>query len=270
MKKFLKIIITKLSLEQKEILTAELAHAGFYAFEENDDELIAYVLQKDFYEEAFKKTLPAAVHYSVSEIEDKNWNKEWESSFDPVVVDDFVAIRASFHKPVNAPYEIIITPKMSFGTGHHSTTLLMIQLMQKIDFANKRVLDFGTGTGILAILAEKLGASSIIAIDNDEWSISNARENTLANKCTKILLQKQDNTQQLPDVDIITANINFNVLASQAGNLGKILTNESLLLISGILIKDEQSISEIFNEVGILKQLVLCKEEWVSILFKKQ
>ena len=118
-------------------------------------------------------------------IPEANWNQVWESNFDPVIVDDFVAIRADFHEPVKGvSLEIIITPKMSFGTGHHATTYMMIEQMRELDFTGKSVFDFGTGTGVLAILAEKLGANKVIAVDNDEWSIENAEENFEKNNCT--------------------------------------------------------------------------------------
>ena len=120
--------------------------------------------------------------------------QEWESQLQPVTINNFAGIRASFHKPLeNVEHEIIITPKMSFGTGHHATTFLMIELMQKINFKNKKVLDFGTGTGILAILAEKLGAASVLAIDYDEWSINNASENIEANNCKRIITEQRNN-----------------------------------------------------------------------------
>ena len=133
---------------------------------------------EDFHKVNLNAILPKNAIYKYSIIEDRNWNEEWESQLDPVVINNFVGIRASFNKPIkNVEHEIIITPKMSFGTGHHATTFLMIGLMKKINFKNKKVLDFGTGTGMLAILAEKLGATSVLAIDYDEWSINNALEN---------------------------------------------------------------------------------------------
>ncbi len=123
--------------------------------------------------------------FSKTIIEETNWNQVWESNFDPVIVDDFVAVRAHFHEPIkNVQHEIVITPKMSFGTGHHATTYMMMQQMRELDFAGKNVFDFGTGTGVLAILAEKLGAQKVIAIDNDDWSIENADENVKRNNCT--------------------------------------------------------------------------------------
>src|SRR5205085_7037613 len=139
--------------------------------------------------------------------------EEWEKNFERVIIDDFVAIRAPFHKPIQkVTHEIVITPKMSFGTGHHATTFMMIQQMQDVDFKNKKVLDFGTGTGILAILAEKLGATKITAIDNDEWSISNANENIKTNNCRNIQLLLSDSPMLSQKFDVILANINKSVI----------------------------------------------------------
>ena len=139
-----------------------------------------------------KNIEPFQIGFSETTIEETNWNQVWESSFEPVVVDDFVAVRADFHEPIKGiKHEIVITPKMSFGTGHHATTYMMLEQMGKLDFKDKRVLDFGTGTGVLAILAEKMGAKKIIAIDNDEWSIENANENIKRNNCVAVELKTQ-------------------------------------------------------------------------------
>ncbi len=159
---------------------------------------------------------------------------------------------------------------MSFETGHHATTFLMIEMMQFIDFINKNVLDFGTGTGVLAILAEKLKAASVLAIDNDEWSITNAQENIENNNCKKILIQKKDNIQGLSFVDIILANLNFNTLNTHAFSLSELLLPSSLLLISGILVKDEKLLTEKFHLHKLIKKQTAMKDGWVAILFQKE
>ena len=167
---YIKITFTELQPEQREILIAQLADAGYEGFEERDNSLDAFINTKGFdahilNEISFKYQTP----YTKEKIAETNWNQIWESNFEPVVVDDFVAVRAGFHKPITTTkFEIIITPKMSFGTGHHATTYMMIWLMKDIDITGKSVLDFGTGTGILAILAERSGAKNILAIDNDD------------------------------------------------------------------------------------------------------
>jgi len=181
-----------------------------------------------------------------------------------------VGIRASFHEALEGvEHEIVITPKMSFGTGHHETTCLMVEQMGKINFKNKTVLDFGTGTGILAILAEKLGAASILAIDNDEWSINNAAENTEVNHCKHIYLEKRDNIEGLSCVNILLANINFNVLTQNAKNLSALLESNSLLVISGFLLKDEESIVGIFVKNHFVTIAREQKNEWVSLVLEK-
>jgi len=159
---------------------------------------------------------------------------------------------------------------MSFGTGHHATTFLMIELMQKINFKNKKVLDFGTGTGILAILAEKLGAASVLAIDYDEWSINNASENIEANNCKRIITEERNNIMGISCVDTILANINFNVLEENAKNLSTLLKTGSVLIISGILSNDENNIVSVFVKNEFVKKQLSQKEEWIALVFEKQ
>jgi ribosomal protein L11 methyltransferase len=184
-----------------------------------------------------------------------------------VVVDEFCAIRADFHEPIqNVAHEIVITPKMSFGTGHHATTYMMIQQMKDMDFAGKTVFDFGTGTGILAILAEKLGAANIMAIDVDEWSIENARENIERNGCSKISVELSSIIPQQP-FDIILANINRNVILQYLQELKQSLHNNSLLLLSGLLNTDEKDIVQVCEkqQLQLIRQTE--KNNWISLLF---
>jgi ribosomal protein L11 methyltransferase len=205
---YIRIEIETSSAEQMEILIAELSEINFEAFEENENFLSAFIKENEFIEEQLNNILLSKnICYTKSIIEETNWNAKWESEFEPIIVDHFVAVRAAFHKPIEGVrHEIIITPKMSFGTGHHATTYLMLQQMENIDFSNKTVLDFGTGTGILAILAKKLGAGKVLAIDYDEWSINNAKENFTANNCTDIVLVQEDNLDGLETFDVILAN----------------------------------------------------------------
>jgi len=271
MKNFIKIEIETASSEQGEILMAEFSENNFYAFEQSETCLTAYIKEEDFDEISFKIFLPENTIYKQSIIEDRNWNAEWETQFHPVRINNFAGIRASFHKPLEGvKHEIIITPKMSFGTGHHATTFLMIELMQAIDFKNKKVLDFGTGTGILAILAEKLGASSVLAIDYDEWSINNATENIQANACKHIITEQKHNIHGVSGVDIILANINLNVLEDNAKELSRSLVKDSILLVSGILESDENSIVSTFFKNSLVKKQLIQREGWIALLFKKQ
>ncbi len=271
MKNFIRIDIETASLEETEILMAELSEVNFYAFEQTENTLTSYISEEDFDEIIFKRLLGKYVTYKLSIIEDRNWNADWERQFQPVIVNNFAGIRASFHKPLQGvEHEIIITPKMSFGTGHHATTFLMIELMQKINFKNKRVLDFGTGTGILAILAEKLGAASVLAVDYDEWSIMNASENIDANNCKHIITERKSNIQGGSGVDIILANINLNVLEEHAGEMTALLARDSILLISGILLNNEIKLVSVFERHGFAKKQSVQREEWIALLFQKQ
>lgn len=271
MKKFIKIEVKLISPEDSDILIAELSENNFYAFEQFEEDLIAYINEEDFDSVKLNTLLPPGIIYKYSIIEDRNWNKEWESQFHPVIINDFAGIRASFHEPLkNVEHEIIITPKMSFGTGHHATTFLMIDLMQNINFKNKKVLDFGTGTGILAILAEKLGAASVLAIDYDEWSINNTSENIKANNCKRIITEERNNIAGISSVDIILANINFNVLEENAKKFSLLQKPGSILLVSGFLLSDENNIVSTFVKNGFIKRQMSQKEGWIASVFEKQ
>ena len=214
MSKYIQVEFNNISSDQSDLLIAVLNEIGFDGFEENERNLKAFIPQTNFDDSAFQKSIEAfQVSFSQTTIEERNWNHLWESSFEPVVVDDFVAVRAHFHEPViGVEHEIVITPKMSFGTGHHATTYMMLEQMREADFKDKIVFDFGTGTGVLAILAEKSGAKKIIAIDNDEWSIENASENIKRNNCTAIDLKLSNTANTESMFDIILANINKNVI----------------------------------------------------------
>lgn len=244
-------IRTEASEEKQELLISSLTLLGAIGFEQTDTYLLAYFEEDNFLSYDVNKALEGEI-FEINTIEEKNWNEEWEKNFEPVLVANFCGVRAHFHQPfANVNHEIIITPKMSFGTGHHATTYLMIEQMQMINFENKTVLDFGTGTGILAILAEQLQSKFIKAIDIDKWSIENAAENIKINNCKNIDLQL---SAELPDqiVDIILANINRNVILSYLSVLQSILSRGGLILFSGILIEDENKIMQTCKENGLL------------------
>ncbi len=271
MKKYFQISIETLSAEHAEILIAALSDIKFYAFEQEENSLKAYIHEKDLDEKGLKEMVGSATFFTKKIILEENWNRQWESSIQPVIVHDFAAIRPSFHGPIkNVKHDLVITPKMSFGTGHHATTFLMIEGMEKIDFVDKTVIDFGTGTGILAILAEKCGASNVVAIDNDEWSINNAKENIAANKCKNINLKKQDDLCGIEPVDIILANINLNVLSEAAWSLSFLLSSGSLLLTSGYLLKDKKKLQNILEPRNVFTSVINLKDDWVSVLFQKK
>lgn len=271
MKKYVDIEIAIHSPEEGEILIAGLSEINFYAFEQEENSLKAYIEEKDFDEEKLKNVLPSTKKIKKNIIVEKNWNQQWERSIEPVVVNDFVAIHPSFHKPIkNVKHDLIITPKMSFGTGHHATTYLMIELMEHIDFQNRTVLDFGTGTGVLAILAEKMGASEIQAIDYDQWSILNTIENIEANNCKNILVEQKSDLKGIKPVDIILANINLNVLINAASVISTLLNPKALLLASGFLLKDEVEMQNIFSSKNVVKKQVEQSNGWLAMLFQKQ
>lgn len=268
---YIKISFDDLQPEQKEILIAQLADAGYEGFEETDKKLDAFISIDDFdttllNEISFKYQAPC----TSTNIVETNWNEIWESNFQPVVVGDYVAVRASFHPAItNTKYEIVITPKMSFGTGHHATTYMMIELMKEIDFTGKSVLDFGTGTGILAILAEKSGAASVTAIDNDDWSIENAAENFKRNDCTKIDLLKSSDPASIKEFDIILANINKNVILENVLVLVKQLKNSGILQLSGLLEADREEILRTTEKLHLKLEKELIRNKWIALQFYK-
>ncbi|HEY6978383.1 MAG TPA: 50S ribosomal protein L11 methyltransferase [Chitinophagaceae bacterium] len=265
MNNYIQIKIENISSTQSEMLIAQLSEINFEGFEEEEDFLSAYIEQEALNEIDLKNILSSHhLTYSKNFIEQKNWNEEWEKNFEPVIIDDFAAIRAAFHKPVkNVEHEIIITPKMSFGTGHHATTFMMIQQMRNIDFKNKSVFDFGTGTGILAILAEKLGAEKIIAIDNDEWSINNAKENIERNNCKKIQLELRNSPISSHKFEVILANISKNVILQYLEMLSHSLTESGQLLVSGLLKEDEADILNIILKLNLRHIHTFFKDKWM-------
>lgn len=254
------------------VLIAELAEVEYEGFEETDDSLKAFINTLLFNEALIKaSTEKFQLQYQVESIEQQNWNAQWESSFQPVIVQDFCTIRADFHQlDINTTHEIVITPKMSFGTGHHATTQLMIQMMKDISLAGCNVLDFGTGTGILAILAHKLGASHIAAIDNDEWSYTNTLENIERNNATIIKVQLGSlEIVQDQKFDIILANINRHILLHYMDQLYNSLQPGGKILMSGLLSEDKEIILKFANEAG----LQLVKDDmlnnWIALLFTR-
>jgi ribosomal protein L11 methyltransferase len=263
---YIKIAFENISAEQREIMIALLAEKGFDGFEEFDDAMFAFIAEEKFDEAVllqFETGEPLT--YQKSIITETNWNKLWESGFNPVTIGDFAGIRAGFHQPLNnVQHEIIITPKMSFGTGHHATTYMMIETMRDIDFKNKSVLDFGTGTGILAILANKLGARKVTAIDCDEWSIENAAENFKHNFCKNIDLIRSDRLALHERFDIILANINKHVLLQSAEAIKSALAPSGTLVISGVLLQDKADMTEAFDIPVSVKE----KNNWLCLAFK--
>ncbi len=250
-----------------DILIAMLSEAGFEGFEELEGMLKAFIRESDLDQLALDQICTTlTITYEQSTIQPENWNAKWEQGFEPVRVNDFAAVRASFHEPVtDVQHELIITPKMSFGTGHHATTFLMMAQMSQQNFKGKTVLDFGTGTGVLAILAEKMGAEKITAIDLDTWSIENANENSAANGCSRIEILLSDKIPENSTYDYILANINLNVILSNLSAIVGACKRGSFVMISGFLRTDEL---ELFREVakqGFICETLTQEGEWVCM-----
>ncbi len=267
-KKYIKLQFSETAEGQNDQLIALLADIGFTGFEEEEGTLKAFIEEESFNSidlEDVLKIIP--VDYSKTIVNEENWNAQWESSFEPILVNDFVGIRAFFHPPMmQVKHEIVITPKMSFGTGHHATTFMMIQQMEVLDFTGKTVVDFGTGTAVLAILAEKMGAVSVDAIDYDEWSIENSIENVAANNCSKIKLIKDETIRGGSMYDIILANINLNVILNNLAAIKSVSKKGSFILLSGFMKADEAIMLENLAKTGIYPLKITQKGEWISML----
>ena len=259
--------------EFSEILIAELAEANFEGFLENDDGFEAYVEGDAFNPDSVenirrKYEAVTPLQFSFSQIPKKNWNEEWEKSFSPIVVEGKCVIRASFHQPEQRfAYEIIITPKMSFGTGHHQTTYLMVKNMMNLDHVSKRVMDAGCGTAVLSIMASKLGATEVEAFDIDEWSVENGNENIDINQCANIRISrgKINEVDLNGKFDIILANINKNVLLNEIGAYASYLNREGILLLSGFFISDIPELLKAASLHGLVEISRDDRDSWASL-----
>lgn len=265
---YVQVSFSTANASEQEMLIGELSEYEFLGFEQHDNQLCAFIGSREFDENIVKQiTEKYNIPYSIQYIKHQNWNAEWEANFKPVVIGNFCTIRAGFHAPATrTEYEIIITPKMSFGTGHHATTHLMVQQMETTDFKDKRVLDFGTGTGVLAILAEKLGAASVVAIDNDEWSVENAGENIEANSCSKIKILNSE-LEGIADkkFDVILANINRHILLHYMNEMYSMLADNGMLIMSGLLAEDEKVIMDNAVEAGFSFQRKKEMNGWICM-----
>ena len=257
-----------------EILMAELIEIGFDSFTEEHNGILAYI-QKDLFDDKQLQEInmfsneAVEISYTYQEMPNINWNEEWEKNFEPINVENQVSIRAEFHSNQNLPHEIIIQPKMSFGTGHHATTYLMIQQMLDMDFENKTVLDMGCGTSVLAIFAKQKGAGKTVAIDIDEWSVENSKENAERNNVDLDISQGTADNLGAENFDIILANINRNILISDIPTYVSVLNDGGQLLLSGLCFFDVEDVLEVCNEQKLTLKRKLQREEWVSLLLEK-
>jgi ribosomal protein L11 methyltransferase len=266
-----------LSADYADILMAELAALGFESFVETDEGLSAYISEPDFDEIAIQSVIDkyadqTAIAYQINSLEKRNWNEEWERNYQPIEVLDRIRVRASFHEPdAGFQYDIVINPKMSFGTGHHETTAMVLEHQLSVDAAGKTVLDVGSGTGILAILAAMQGAERVVAFDIEEWAIENARENAELNGCSQIEVFQGTIHEVNPAerFDIVLANINRNVLLEDIPVYVRLMKPESTLLVSGFYEQDALDIEEKGLAEGLTKTGQLSQNKWVSLRFIK-
>jgi len=256
-----------------DILVAELGQVGFESFTENPDGVDAYIQKADWNASLLDdiqilESEEVTFSYDVKEIEQVNWNEEWEKNFEPIVIADQVSIRAPFHENPGLKYDIVIEPKMSFGTGHHETTHLMIQHLMELDLQGKKVLDMGCGTGILAIFAEMKGATALDAIDIDDWCYENSLENVERNNCQHISVFEGDASLLKPDAyDVIIANINRNILLKDMSVYTDSLKKNGILLLSGFYTEDIEKINESAELNGLKQDKKLTRNNWVGLKY---
>lgn len=256
-----------------DILIAELGEVQFESFVETEEGVQAYIKKEDWYPDILKdlsilENSLFKIDFDYTEIEQENWNATWEQNFNPIQVGDRCVVRAPFHERANVEFDIVIEPKMSFGTGHHETTHMMLQHILHHDFTGKSVLDMGSGTGVLAILAAKKGAAAIDAIDIDNWCYLNATENVERNNCDHI--QVYEGTADLlmdQQYDIIIANINRNILLQDIPAYAKCLVKGGVLFVSGFYKEDIPQITEKCREVGLKFENNLEKNNWVAVKY---
>jgi len=258
-----------------EILMAELAEYDYESFKETENGLKAYIQAPLFIENQLKNLYFSqldgfSLEYSFKIIEDQNWNAKWEENYPPVVFDNKVAIRAPFHdKFDNVEFDIVIEPKMSFGTAHHATTAQMIRYIAEMDMKDLKILDMGSGTAVLAILASMRGAKSIDAIDNDEWAYNNAVENVAKNNITNINVELGDaSLLNGRNYDLVIANINRNILLNDINAYAKCLSSGNLLLLSGFYEADIKLLSQEAEKYGLIYQSHTVDREWVAGIWK--
>ena len=269
-------IITPLEVG-RDVLVAELSEIGFESFVDVEDGVNAYIQTSEFDEISMKnlhifQNSEFAITYSIKTIEDQNWNAEWEKSFDPINVDNRCVIRAQFHDKIdNIEYDIIIDPKMSFGTGHHETTHLMIERLLDMDLEELNVMDMGCGTGVLAILAKMRNAAYVEAIDIDEWAYNNSIENIRNNNCSDIVVQL-GGAEKLGATmyDVFIANINRNILINDMANYVERLSKSGSLLLSGFFSSDQELIIKEALSYGMKKVHSETKNDWMMIHLIKE
>lgn len=258
-----------------ELLLGLLAQFDFDSFEEEDDKIVAYIKKSLLTESIKDEILTTASAFTtdvvLQDVAPQNWNAIWEASFQPVIVRDFCQVRADFHPArLGIQYDLVINPKMAFGTGHHATTYMMMDRMSSMDFRDKSVLDFGCGTGILALLAAKMGAFNVDAVDIERESYLNTLENAQINGVHTIKAFEGE-LSDVPQTqyDVILANINRNILTHYASELYSRLQFGGQLLLSGVLIDDQNKVVDSFLKAGFGHTFTDENMGWVCMAFTK-
>lgn len=259
--------------EEQELIMALLSELDFEGFEQTDLGVFAFVPQEAVADGEVRLILNennlSHIQFAVTVIEPKNWNHEWERNFSPVIIGGKVGIRAPFHDKLNTDIELIIEPKMSFGTGHHATTSLMIELLLEIDLQNQTLLDMGSGTGVLAILASKLGVAKPVAVDHEEWAYENAIENAERNAAAIEVHRADASTTFNSGFDVILANINRHVIESNLHHWLQLLNGNGKIALSGFLESDIPAIRQLATTLKLQELQCKQKGEWIAMLFHK-
>jgi ribosomal protein L11 methyltransferase len=257
-----------------EMLIAQLGYVGFESFVEQDHGVTAYIQKQEWNSKILDDVFllhsnEFNITFEHNEIVQTNWNEEWEKNFNPIQVDDLVSIRAPFHTNPLLQCDIVIEPKMSFGTGHHETTHMMVQHLLALDLDTKKVLDMGCGTGILAIFAEMKGAKPIDAIDIDRWCYENSLENIQRNNCNHITVYEGDASVLKEKYDVIIANINRNILLSDMKTYTDCLNENGVLLLSGFYKEDIVIIEDEVTKHGVTFETMIQRNNWVALKYVK-
>ena len=257
-----------------EMLIAQLGYVGFESFVEQDYGVTAYIQKQEWNSKILEDVFMLNsnefnITFEYNEIAQTNWNEEWEKNFNPIQVDDLVSIRAPFHTNPLLQFDIVIEPKMSFGTGHHETTHMMVQHLLALDLDTKKVLDMGCGTGILAIFAEMKGAKPIDAIDIDRWCYENSLENIQRNNCNHITVYEGDASVLKEKYDVIIANINRNILLSDMKTYTDCLNENGVLLLSGFYKEDIVIIEDEVTKHGVTFETMIQRNNWVALKYVK-
>ncbi len=264
--------------ENREIVTALLSSLPYDSFQDTEKGVNAYIKKDEFNEEELKNTLNfidkelIKINYSLKDIPSQNWNQTWEANFEPVIINEKCVIRAPFHKISPTPeLDIVIEPKMAFGTGHHQTTYLVSLELFETKLRNKEVLDMGCGTGVLSIIASKLGAKHIVAIDNDEDAYINTKENVKINNVNNIdtYLGDAKTLNKFKKFDVIIANINRNILLQDMPAYEKVLAEKGKIIFSGFYKKDLSMIMEKAEELSLKFKGYRDKDNWICAYFEK-